>query len=552
MSQSQQSTSGSLQPAAMVPGRKLFLLILNFLSLVLFSGTVFGWTALSQILVKENFYDWLCEAGPPCDAQTAALNSAFTLASTAYGLSSLPGGLLLDRAGPLVTIIVGGAIGVLSVVGIACLRLTFHSWHVDLFPPFLVGVAIGGSLIRFCGYSVGFLFPSHSALLIATASVLFDGSCLVFPLLRVIYINGGGYEATFGGYAALGVVLFLLLPIAWKLNMPEMQRVRAEAKARQQAGGSIEARTIFQQMKSLEFLAILLFSTVQLTHSNLYIGSVNEVNAQIAGKTDTAAQLLHVNTIVSFVIPMGFLAVPAITASIRRFGNVGTLQVTNVLGIVLNALQLIPSLWLQVLTVCLFAVFRAFLFSNVPQFNAHYFGVLNMGRIQGICFLSGGLVNLVQVPLINFSLLTLKDFTPMLLLCILVTLIPMIACAALQLQEKRQAGENLLEAGPVRSLSPAVSPALSRVSRTGSRSMRARSASLASIASMGEGIGHSPSLGVLASPMHGSSTSLQVMSLCPSSSEGDLANFDPEVHGVSMVEEEQTQTSYRRDRLGTS
>lgn len=94
---------------------------------------------------------------------------------------------MLDKAGPLVTIIVGGAIGVLSVAGIACLRFTFHTYHVDLFPVFLVGVAVGGSLIRFCGYSVGFLFPSHSALLIATASVLFDGSCLVFPLLRAIF-----------------------------------------------------------------------------------------------------------------------------------------------------------------------------------------------------------------------------------------------------------------------------------------------------------------------------------------------------------------------------
>ncbi|CAJ1395686.1 unnamed protein product [Effrenium voratum] len=513
----------------MVPPRKLFLLILNFLSLVLFSGTVFGWTALSQILVEENFYDWLCDTAP-CDAQTAALDAAFTLASTAYGISALPGGLLLDKAGPLVTIIVGGAIGVLSVAGIACLRFTFHTYHVDLFPVFLVGVAVGGSLIRFCGYSVGFLFPSHSALLIATASVLFDGSCLVFPLLRAIFSAGVGYEALFGSYAGFGLVLFILLPIAWKMNMPEMERVRAEAKARQQAGGSIETKTILQQMKSLEFLTIFLFSTVQLTHSNLYIGSVNDVNAEIAEKSGSTGQLAHVNTIVSFVIPMGFVAVPAITASIRRFGNVGTLQITNVLGILVNLLQMMPSLWLQAITVCLFATFRAYLFSNVPQFNAHYFGVLNMGRIQGICFLSGGLLNLVQVPLINYSLLTLKDFTLMLVICIVATLIPMIACVALQVQERRKLRESLLRpATPVPSVSS-----------------RRRSASLESIASMGEGIQRSASLGVLASAMHGSSTSLQVMSLCPSSSEGSPENQN---HGLSMVEE--AGPSFRSDRLST-
>lgn len=482
----------------MLPRHKLFLLSLNFLSLLLFSGTVFGWTALSEILVTENFYDWLCDDGPPCDAQKAALNEAFTLASTAYGLSSLPGGLLLDAAGPLVTIIVGGAVGVLSITGIACLKWTFHTLHVDLFPPFLVGVAIGGSLIRFCGYSVGFLFPAKSALLIAMASVLFDGSCLVFPVLQLLYKAGVGYQALFVGYAVLGLILFVLLPIAWQMNMAEMRRIRSEAKARQSTGGAIGSQTILQQVKSLEFLAIFLFSTIQLTHSNLYIGSVNEVNAGIARMTGVSDdQLLTVNTIISFIIPMGFLAVPAITASINHLGNVGTLQVTNVLGLILNILQLIPNIWLQVLTVCLFAIFRAFLFSNVPQFNAHYFGVLNMGRIQGICFLSGGLFNLIQVPLVNFSLLQ-QDFTPMLLLCIAMTIVPVIACTSLQCREKRQ-------------LTEALAPSMSH---------SGRNLSSGSVATM---IRRSSSLGVLASPMHGSSTPLQVMSFSPSGPDGEVS-----------------------------
>eukprot|EP00931_Biecheleriopsis_adriatica_P055188 TRINITY_DN32571_c0_g1_i1.p1 TRINITY_DN32571_c0_g1~~TRINITY_DN32571_c0_g1_i1.p1 ORF type:complete len:528 (+),score=63.34 TRINITY_DN32571_c0_g1_i1:65-1585(+) len=503
----------------MVPGHKLFLLVFNFLSLLLYSGTVFGWTALSEILLKEDFYGYLCKDGPPCDAQTEALNTAFTLASTAYGLSSLPGGLLLDKFGPLVTIIVGGGIGVASVAGITCLRWTFHTFQIDLFPLFLVGVAIGGSLIRFCGYTVGFLFPSKSALLIAIASVLFDGSCLVFPVLQAIFNNGVSFEALFGGYAVLGLVIFTMLPIAWKMNMPEMRRLRAEAKARQGAGG-IASQTIFQQMQSLEFVAILLFSIIQLTHSNVYIGSVNEVNAEIARKQGASAEtLFQVDTIVSFVIPLGFLAVPAITFSINNFGNVGTLQITNILGVILNTLQLIPHLWLQTLTVCVFATFRAFLFSNVPQFNAHYFGVLNMGRIQGVCFLAGGLLNLVQVPLVNFSL-KIDDFTPMLLLCIVMTAVPVVPCVALQCRERRQVRAELLAAG-----------------LTSAPRSLSRSSSLDCVAGIGDGIRRSQSLGVLASPMHGSCSSFQpFLRPSPSGSLGDITPQDENL-GVSMVEE---------------
>jgi len=498
-------------------GRKIFLLCFNFLSILLFAGTVFGWTALSDMLVKESFYSYLCDGQPPCDAQSVALNQAFTLASTATGLCALPGGWLLDSAGPVVTIIAGGAIEVLSVAGIALCEHTWQLYHIDLFPIYLVGVAVGGSLIRFCGYSCGFLFPGHGALLIAMASVLFDGSCMVFPLIKVLYNMGIPLSTLFWYYTAIGLVIFTLLPVAWWLNSAEMKQVRRAAAARQDVtDGSLRSKPISQQVRTLEFLAIFCFSTIQLTHSNLYIGSVNDVNAQLAKKTGSADDLHFVNTVVSFVIPMGFVAVPAITCSIRRFGNIGTVQITNVLGVFVNALQLIPSLYLQLLTVCMFAAFRAYLFSNVPQFNAHYFGVLNMGRIQGICFLAGGLFNLVQVPLINWSIISLGGyFTPLVCICIVATIVPVIPCACLQLRECREARSSAPNAGPI-----------ARIPRVSSLQLVGR---------LGSG---SDSLGVLASNSYGNTTPVQVQMLSPSGSQGCLHGdvVSPDPLAVSLAE----------------
>ena len=51
----------------------------------------------------------------------------------------------------------------------------------------------------------------------------------------------------------------------------------------------------------------------------------------------------------------------------------------------------------------------------ISDFNAQTFGIRNMGRIQGICFLVGAGVNLVQAPLVAWTVGPLEgDCTPLL------------------------------------------------------------------------------------------------------------------------------------------
>ena len=83
--------------------RHAYLVVTDLASILLFSGIVFGWTALQNILLREGFYSGLCAVGQPlpCDAQSTALNRAFTFASTAVSLVALPCGMLLDKFGPV-------------------------------------------------------------------------------------------------------------------------------------------------------------------------------------------------------------------------------------------------------------------------------------------------------------------------------------------------------------------------------------------------------------------------------------------------------------------
>ena len=48
---------------------------------------------------------------------------------------------------------------------------------------------------------------------------------------------------------------------------------------------------------------------------------------------------------------------------------------------------------------CVFAVFRAFLFSIFSAYVMATFGPVTMGRIMGCSFIAAAVVNLVQAPL---------------------------------------------------------------------------------------------------------------------------------------------------------
>jgi len=276
------------------------------------------------------------------------------------------------------------------------------------------------------------------------ASVLFDGSCLVFPVVKVLYLLGMSFRLLFGIYTFLSAIVFLLLPVAWYLNRVEANRVRAEELERKKASANssfgLASLPIHKQLATLEFAVILLFSSFELTHSNLYIGTVNGINEHIARKADMPdEEAVNVNTIVSFIIPLGFMAVPAITCSSKRWGPAGALQVSSLLALGFTAMQLIPVLYLQLVTVCFFAAFRAFLFSTVPAYNSHYFGVLRMGRMQGFCFVAGGLLNFSQKPLVAWTVTTLKgDYTPLLLISLTCSTLLLLPTTLLRWRESKR------------------------------------------------------------------------------------------------------------------
>merc|ERR1719284_817700 len=178
-----------------------------------------------SMLEQENFFSNLCDEavpGEPCDVQVAALNNAFTIASTAVSLVAFGAGWLVDNAGPTKSVIVAGVLNLVGYIGVA-----MSKQNESLFTPALTAAAVGGSLTMFIGYQVPFLIPSKFAQLIAINSCLFDAGTLNFPILKVLYGAGIGFSTLFWLYAVVAMIMFPLFAVAWSMNEAEMKQIMA-------------------------------------------------------------------------------------------------------------------------------------------------------------------------------------------------------------------------------------------------------------------------------------------------------------------------------------
>jgi len=431
MSAGTMARQASLSPARARATK--FMVIMSLTTVFLFSGTVFGWGAFSEMLQAEGYYDYLCthpDPAKPCTKQLQALNNAFTLATTAVSLVAYLNGWLVDSLGPTKVTIIAGLLASVGLMGIALSKAGTWSKHeaeggFDIFLWSTVLTAVGGSMTMFIGYQAPFIIPSRFTLLIEVNSCLFDAGTIIFPLLKVLYDLGVPFSAFFWAYTVLGIICYGLFSISWGMNQKELDEIRAAAGGDDHAGPEhhrpLEQRGMLAQLKSFEFVSIFIYSIVMVPRANMYMGTFSMINRKIAEAEGTMSSLNWVNTITGFVIPFGFVAVPLIELCMHRLGTLWTVQLTTLIGVVYNLLQLVPSLHLQLVSVVIFAAWRAFLYSTISAFNGEIFGVKTMGRIMGLCFVFSGLTNMATGPLVNAAVDS-GDFTRLLIEDLVITI----------------------------------------------------------------------------------------------------------------------------------
>ncbi|KAF4133714.1 hypothetical protein GN958_ATG17051 [Phytophthora infestans] len=433
------------RPRPIAP-RRIALVLAVCVSDLLLTGLVFGWAPLLLLLQEEGQYHELCvdPSESTCVAQENRLNLIFAVASVAMNAGALPVGLFLDRAGPRVTIAVAA---IVEVSGLAMLAFS-DSQTFDLFVPAYVLIAFGGCITMMASYPASFLIMRYQTAILAAISCLFDGSSVMFLMLYSAHETFGWTRRhLFLGLAVVSAGVYLLLIFLWGLNekslrpkrrlgvnsngvivsTPQHDQLLRNGQANESAYGSVEVSFqsnkptqipstptmgkeddvafrlvdigLIKQMKSFEFAYIVIYAAVQVLRATIYIGTANKL---LENYGDRDQGYLYTK-VFSFVLPMGFLFVPLIDYLVETRGLSKALLFTNVLGVLYNVIELVPSLPLQCVAFFLFTAFRAFLYAIISAFTAKTFGLKNMGSLMGIIFSIGSVISLAEYPAVYIS-----------------------------------------------------------------------------------------------------------------------------------------------------
>ncbi|CAI5716736.1 unnamed protein product [Peronospora destructor] len=428
-----------LRPRRIAP-RRIALVLTVCVSDLLLTGLVFGWAPLLLLLQEEGQYHELCTdpSGSTCVSQENRLNLIFAAASVAMNIGALPVGMLLDRVGPRMTIAVAV---IIEVSGLSMLAIS-DSKTLDMFVPAYVFIAFGGCITMMSSYPASFLIMRYQTAILAAISCLFDSSSVVFLVLYAAHERfGWSRRELFLGLASMAAAIYLLLIFLWGLNektlrpkrrldvnanqvilsTPQQEQLLVNGKANDTMYGSVEVEpnmqissmptigddtafhlvdiAIHKQMRSFEFMYIVGYAAVQVLRANIYIGTANKL---LENYGDHEHGYLYTK-VFSFVLPIGFLFVPSINNLVETRGLLKALLFTNVLGVLYNVLELIPSLPVQCLAFFIFTAFRAFLYAIISAFTAKTFGLKNMGSLMGIIFSIGSVISLAEYPAVYVS-----------------------------------------------------------------------------------------------------------------------------------------------------
>ena len=267
-------------------------------------------------------------------------------------------------------------------------------------------------------FPASFLIPEHQPAILAAISCLFDASSIVFALFYQLNTYNGilfSRKHLFGALIAIGVLVYGSLVYSWwqleqrnwtavieeegevkeqtiTTNDNDQQQAERERHMERIQRLGIHDWPLQRQLCTFEFLLVVLFAGVHMLRCNFYLETVNELLVSYGDDDAFYASVF------SFVLPAGIVFVPAIEATVRRCGVVGTLHVANGLGVLFGLLLFVPSLPMQAINFGIFACFRAFLYATLNTFIAFSFGVRTMGRMIGSTFTAAAVFTLLQYP----------------------------------------------------------------------------------------------------------------------------------------------------------
>jgi hypothetical protein len=181
----------------------------------------------------------------------------------------------------------------------------------------------------------------------------------------------------------------------------------------------ISERSILQQLKSKQFLLLLLFYTFYSCFNVYALGTARDFLAYL-GDDETGNLYLSLFVLMT---PVSLLGLPFMDYIVNRYGYHAGLQSINVLALSYSIVKVSSaSLNVQVLGFVLFSMFRCFLFTVCFSFLPTFMVGKVVGRGVGVMVLCQGVTSLLNIPLSSWAVNRLDGnfFLPNLLYTILI------------------------------------------------------------------------------------------------------------------------------------
>ena len=380
-------------------------------------GLIFGWGPFVKILESEGIAAAACglDSERPCSAQKVFFSLVYTLSSCSLAFGSLPAGLLLDVAGPVVASVLAGS---LICAGNLLLAWLPASGPASAFIVPFVLMGSGGTLTALTAFKIAACFPAAESILITAINAIFDVSATVPLAFYYLYSRFGRPRAQifttfaiyvgglFAAWAALWhghYATFLQRPPERLTDLTTTSEEMPISSTRppDEAFAPLDSPglTLRAVLRSKQFVVATLWFVFHQLRANLYLGSAADMLRSYGDADGRYMQYL------TGMLSLALFFIPLISASADRLGVAGSMQAVTLLAAAHAVSCLVPSLRFQLVSFFIFTLLRAATFSVSAMLVARIFGFARLGTVYGIMQCAGALINLF-IPLITAAVLT--------------------------------------------------------------------------------------------------------------------------------------------------
>ena len=385
----------------------------------------------------------------------------FTTAAVATNVCALPVGTILDKYGPRVSSIIGCVFIIIGTLLMAfAAQLPF-----DGYIPGYLFLALGGPFVFISSFHLSNTFPQHSGFILALLTGAFDSSSAIFLFYRLIYsASNGSFTPRKFFLLYLIVPIFILVvqifimpassyktageivtqaennPVDFQsvnygtenndhltengergrkdrerivsevtslLGKSGTKQQKEEEKKKRISGvwGVLHGRSALEQIMTLWFWLIALFTVVQMTRINYFVATIR-TQYEYMLHSDGLAE--YVNHVFDIALPVGgLISIPCIGLILDNTSTTFTLGLLVVVATTIGLAGCLPYLWAAYVNIILFVLYRPLYYTAVSDYAGKVFGYHTFGKVYGLIICMAGLLNFSQAGL---DALTHKTF----------------------------------------------------------------------------------------------------------------------------------------------